>query len=154
MTSNFDDVGDFHQKFNLPNNTYREAEPREVEEEVLRFRMRFLLEELVEFCRGAGYNLTYDLEVLEVDGQVFPRDHAEMFDALLDLVYVALGTAHLFGYPWQTGWALVQIHNMRKHRAASDGSDSKRGSSYDVVKPEGWVPPDIAGLLRRLGWNT
>ncbi len=76
-------------------------------------------------------------------------DHAQMFDALLDLVYVAMGTAHLLGYPWQAGWEAVQAANMAKVRAAADGSDSKRGSSYDVVKPLGWLPPDILAILER-----
>lgn len=157
MTNEFDDVGNFHEKFGLPNTTYHPAEPHEVDEELLRFRMKFLLEEVQEFAAGAGYRLTYDLEEayeFDVPDEQIERNHPEMFDALIDLVYVAMGTAHLFGYPWRDGWALVQLHNMRKHRAAKDGSDSKRGTQYDVVKPEGWVPPDITDLLKRAGWNV
>jgi len=36
---------------------------------------------------------------------------------------------------------------MKKVRAATDGSDSKRGSSLDVVKPEGWIAPDLSDLV-------
>lgn len=42
---------------------------------------------------------------------------------------------------------------MSKVRAQKDGSDSARGSSFDVVKPEGWVAPDIGGLLGECGWG-
>jgi predicted HAD superfamily Cof-like phosphohydrolase len=124
----YDDVGEFHKKFGLP---AFDKGPKEWDEDLLEFRFLFMQEELAEF-RMAMMN----------------RDHAGMFDALLDLVYVACGTAHLQGYPWHEGWERVQRANMAKVRAAKDGSDSKRGSAWDVVKPEGWTAPDIEGLLR------
>lgn len=128
--SNFDDVGDFHEKFGLDNVTHRGAGTRRLDESLLWFRTRFLNEELREFTEA-----------------IVADDPAAMFDALLDLTYVAMGTAHLLGFPWQEGWDEVQRANMTKTRAAADGSDSKRGSSFDVVKPLGWTPPNIAGVL-------
>lgn len=134
--SNYDDVGDFHQKFDLPNTTHQDSGPREFNEDLLGFRLKFLREEVDEFEEG-----------------FYEEDHAKMFDALLDLVYVAMGTSHLQGYPWQEGWYLVQQANMAKVRAQADGSDSKRGSPFDVVKPPGWVPPDIENILIDFGWD-
>lgn len=131
------DVGLFHHRFGLENTLDSEPGPRECPAELMEFRVKFLEEELEEFKEGLAEG-----------------NHAKMFDALIDLVYVAHGTAHLQGYPWQKGWNLVQSANMRKVRAAKDGSDSKRGSSYDVVKPEGWTAPDIEGLLQRHGWEV
>jgi predicted HAD superfamily Cof-like phosphohydrolase len=136
VSSNFDDVGDFHEKFGLDNVTHHGPGPRDVPADLLDFRRKFLQEELDEFDRGREAG-----------------DDAQMFDALMDLVYVAMGTAHLMGYPWQDGWARVQAANMAKVRAAADGSDSKRGSAFDVVKPEGWRPPDIDGLLEQVGFT-
>lgn len=135
--SNFDDVGDFHHKFDLTSVNHEGAGPREVTEELFEFRKKFLYEELDEFIEGWE-----------------EQDFVKMFDSLLDLVYVAMGTAHLFGFPWQEGWDAVQAANMSKVRAAKDGSDSKRGSSFDVVKPEGWQAPDelIAQFLRQKGF--
>jgi len=130
--SNFDDVGDFHEKFELDNVTHHPVGPRDISAEFMEFRIKFLKEELSEFI------VAYDI-----------HDTPMMFDALLDLVYVAMGTAHLLGFPWQDGWDEVQRANMMKIRASSDGQDSKRGSSFDVVKPPNWVPPDIEGVLRR-----
>jgi predicted HAD superfamily Cof-like phosphohydrolase len=77
-----------------------------------------------------------------------------MADALIDLVYVAMGTAHLLGLPWEALWNEVQIANMRKVRAAADASDSKRGSAFDVVKPPGWQPPNIKRILENYGWTV
>jgi predicted HAD superfamily Cof-like phosphohydrolase len=65
------------------------------------------------------------------------------FDALIDIVYVALGTAYLQGFPWQRGWLEVQIANMAKRRAV-DGEGRGTG---DIRKPEGWKAPDIEGVL-------
>ena len=129
--SNFDDVGWFHKKFDLP---VSQGVPREVSEDLLKFRTKFMQEELDEFATATTA--------------------ADQFDALLDLVYVAMGTAHMMGFPWEAGWARVQQANMAKVRASADASDSKRGSSWDVVKPAGWRAPDITGLLDSLGWPT
>jgi len=139
----FHEVGQFHHKFGLDNVTYKSAGPREVDGDTLIFRMKFLCEELEEFFNGVGIsNSNWNVE----------KDQAKMFDSLIDLVYVAYGTAHLLGYPWAEGWNAVQAANMAKVRAQPDGSDSTRGSALDVVKPEGWTPPDIEGILQSWGF--
>lgn len=159
-TPNHHDVGLFHAQFGLDNTTNAEVGPRAFDPELMGFRVNFLLEEVDEFIQAIGAKL--EVSDIVVGGSRVVRaevpedaqvDHAQAFDALLDLVYVAMGTAHFLGYPWQEGWDLVQRANMSKVRAQKDGSDSKRGSSFDVVKPAGWTPPDIEGLLKRAGWN-
>lgn len=166
--SEFDDVGDFHEKFGLDNTSWRHIGPREVPADVLEFRLNFLLEELMETVKAAGghFKPTFiprevwyspDRPELEHIKIVVPGDnkidHAELFDGLIDLVYVAYGTAHFMGYPWRKGWRLVQRANMAKVRAKADASNSLRGHALDVVKPEGWTAPDIKGLLKRFGWG-
>ena len=135
--TNYRDVGDFHEKFGLHNVRGSQGlGPQEVPDELMEFRVKFMREELQEFVDG------FDI-----------GDQAMMADALIDLVYVVMGTAHLMGLPWQELWNEVQRANMTKQRAKADGSDSARGSSFDVVKPPGWTPPDIEGILRRHGWS-
>lgn len=142
-SSNFRDVGDFHEKFGLHRvGDYATFGPTGAENDVhlMDFRVRFLQEELVEFMTG-----------------VSDRDHEQMFDALIDLVYVALGTAHLLGYPWQAGWELVQEANMKKMRASSAEEsllNTGRGHAADICKPEGWTPPQIASLLESCGFEV
>ena len=152
--NNFRDVGTFHHKFGLDHvdcdelcdlrngsrftagDRHFKLDPRV--NPLMQFRLKFLEEELKETIQGAA-----------------EEDHVKVFDGLLDLVYVALGTAHLLGYPWQEGWDEVQRANMTKERAASEAdSRSTRKPSLDVVKPEGWRPPNIAGILRRFGWDV
>lgn len=67
----------------------------------------------------------------------------DQFDALIDLVYVALGTAYLHGFPFAKGWDEVHAANMRKERGVT-----KRGLTHDAMKPPGWKPPDLASILQ------
>ena len=127
----FQDVKDFHNKFELPI-AHKPALPNK---ELLAFRLKFLKEEVCEFEKA-------------VQEQNLP----EMFDALLDLVYVAIGTALILGCPWQWGWEIVHYANMEKRRAQT-AAESKRDSSYDVVKPPKWRPPNIKLLLQQHGWD-
>lgn len=154
--SNFHDVGDFHEKFGLDNTTHHDIGPRQVPDDVLEFRIKFMLEELQEFCEAVGFKIGADptgqLQLTKFRQSNPGVHHALAFDALLDLAYVVFGTAHFMGYPWQMGWKLVQRANMAKIRAKADASDSKRGHALDVVKPAGWTPPNITDLLNRCGF--
>lgn len=123
---NFEDVVAFHDKFEL--NPGGPVDLKLLNPELLNFRYKFLVEECDEFftavCEGKA---------------------AEALDAMIDLVYVAMGTAIVMGVTpklWQQAWDAVQTANMAKVRAARV-EDSARGTTYDVVKPEGWTPPDI-----------
>ncbi len=49
---------------------------------------------------------------------------------------------------WDEMWADVQRANMSKVRAERP-SDSKRGSTWDVIKPVGWVAPNTDGILAK-----
>lgn len=124
--SNFDDVKAFHAKFGVP-----EAQvPAFLDPAAHDFRVKFMQEELQEF----------------IDDSRIGNMHGAA-DALVDLVYVALGTAAMMGLPWQELWDEVQRANISKVRASSDGSNSKRKSALDVVKPAGWRAPDHTAAL-------
>jgi len=163
MSSNFDDVGDFHAKFDLPNVTHEGPYPRQPDPKLMEFRLNFLLEELGELIEAVGAKLELSdivvagsrslLAVVPEDAEI---DHAKAFDALLDLAYVTFGAAHVLGYPWQEGWDRVQAANITKERSIDTSPDrvAQRGGTWDVIKPPGWTPPDIEGLLRERGWDT
>lgn len=115
------DLMQFHSKFGLDAATT----PSIREHSLMKFRLDFLKEELNEILEG------YEEQDLE-----------KVADGLVDLVYVAIGTAELMGLPWDQLWDEVQKANMAKERALKT-TDSKRGSAFDVVKPEGWQPPNL-----------
>lgn len=134
--TDFSDVGDFHDKFGLDNVTHSEPGPRPWNQDLLDFRITCLKEEVDEFEAGVQ------------DG-----DHGQMADALVDLVYFALGTAQLLGYPWEDIWHEVHRANMKKVRSPDPNHDPARGSHWDVVKPKGWQPPNVEGILKRYSFE-
>ena len=119
------DIAAFHEKFGL---AYTGG-PRELPASLAFFRAQFLVEELNEYTEGLKSG---DLE--------------QQLDALVDLVYVAIGTAYLQGFDFDEAWRRVHAANMAKIRTMR-AADSKRGSTWDVVKPEGWQPPDLSDLV-------
>ena len=122
------DINDFQKKFGFK---MREVGAKP-DAPLLHFRLKFLLEELHE---------------LKVDAS---KDDMEgILDALVDLVYVALGTAWLLNLNFAGAWKLVHEANMAKVRAERP-EDSKRGSLFDVIKPKGWKKPDIGSLIDTL----
>lgn len=151
--SYYDDVGDFHRKFDLPND--RDTRPAALAKDVATFRAKFLLEELAEFFEATGFAV--QAHSLRIMGKVLPdfppqgqTDLEDAADALADLVYVAFGTAHMMGLPFDDIWAEVQRANMTKVRASSaQDMRSKRGHAFDVVKPEGFRPPNHAPAIDR-----
>ncbi len=141
------DVLAFHQKFGLL--TFHK--PGHLTKRKLKERVEFLLEELQEFATSC------DLRIADLDGKfqvigtattVGPQDLAGQADALVDLVYVALGTAVMLGLPWNELWDDVQRANMAKVR-----KETHRGHKVDVGKPEGWVPPMTLAILERHGYR-
>lgn len=129
----FSDVGAFHAKMGLP--VAGSAEPRALSYSEFKYRRDFLIEELMEFMEA-----------------YYDRDVAQMGDALVDLVYVALGTAHYMGLPFEELWAEVQRANMAKRRWQEGDAVKPRAAGVpglDVIKPPGWVGPDVEGVIAR-----
>lgn len=126
----WESIREFHQRFELEPQS---PKPALLQGEMAHFRAMFLEEELGEYHDSCSRG-----------------DLAGAADALVDLVVVALGTAYLMNLPWNELWNEVMRCNMAKVRAQHAG-ESKRGSSFDVVKPEGWTPPRIHEILREKG---
>lgn len=77
-------------------------------------------------------------EITELMEAYVANDIVGVADALADLVYVALGTAHMMGIPFDDVFKVVHAANMQKVRGMT-----KRGMVYDACKPEGWVGPEV-----------
>ena len=122
IESYFDNIRQFHEKFNQCYN----GPPKFFDREMDAFRIQFLTEELHEYV---------DSDKLE-----------DKLDALVDLTYVALGTAYLHGFDFDKAWERVHAANMKKVRAER-ASQSKRGTSLDVIKPHGWIAPNLKDLV-------
>ena len=73
-------------------------------------------------------------------------DIVAIADGIADLIYVLLGAALEYGIDMGPIWDEVQRTNMMKEGGGIRG-DGK------ILKPEGWLPPDISGLLKQQGWQ-
>ena len=111
----------FHRRFGSP-----PPEKPDLERFPGALRVRLIQEEADEFAQAVA------------DG-----DPAEMVDALCDLLYVTYGAAVDLGVDLQPFFAEVHRSNMAK-------VGGRRREDGKWLKPAGWTPPDIAGLLARL----
>ena len=135
--------------------------PQWPDQATMDLRVRLVAEEFCEWLRDSGYegNLWiahYD-HVEEVETEVYDwhyesgiepgeeRSLPASADALIDLLYVTVGSLLAMGIDMWPLWAEVQRANMAK--AGGPVIDGKQ------MKPAGWQPPDIAGLLRKQGWK-
>ena len=135
------DIEEFHEKFDL----IYDGRPRALPRDLQKFRQKFLSEELGEYF--SHVDLAYRaLEVSFLDEAEITHHLEEMLDGLVDLVYVAVGTAYLHGFDFAEAWRRVHAANMTKVRAQS-AAHSKRGSTHDVVKPPGWEAPSHTDLV-------
>mgnify|MGYP002513750868 CR=1 FL=1 len=70
----------------------------------------------------------------------------EALDAIIDLIYFAIGRAYEMGITqaqFRQCWNLVQQKNMAKKRGTKN-----RGTEQDACKPDGWIAPDFSGVLK------
>ncbi len=91
-------------------------------------------------------------EFAEYTNAITKKDAAAALDAVVDIVYIALGTAWLFNLPVEKAWEEVQKANMSKIRAKS--KSKKRGTKFDVIKPKDWKAPNIEKIVEEeREWN-
>lgn len=120
MTSNFKLVEEFRLKMQLPVS----ANPHLLPATESSYFARFIMEELSEYLKACEEGKLVDAA-----------------DALVDLTYITLGCAHAMGLPFDELFAVVHNANMAKV-PADETRRSLRGQQYDVVKPDGWQPPE------------
>ena len=94
------DIDLFHKKFGFKKNDTVSIPD---DNELVNFRTAFLLEELAEYTQA-----------------LTKKDTAAALDALVDIVYIALGTAWLFNLPFEKAWEEVQKANMKNGRSVDE----------------------------------
>ena len=108
----FNLVCDFHTKYKLGS--------RPSCKKLQAAKIRHLKEELKEYIKA-----------------VRNSDREQQLDALIDLVYVALGAAYFEQFNFDKAFKTEHAANMKKV-----AMPTKR-SAWDVVKPKGWKAPNI-----------
>lgn len=145
-------VSAFHRVFNQP----ILEEPTVPPNDRVRHRLRLIAEEFFELLDActSGWSaepwMRDDIEA-RVDKYLWTTtikvDIVEVVDALADLDYVVEGTRLEFGIRGMP--VALEVH--RSNMTKVGGSVSPTGK---IQKPEGWKPPDIAGVLRAQGWRS
>jgi predicted HAD superfamily Cof-like phosphohydrolase len=113
----FEDLAELHDKMGFP------RDGRLMTAEFLDFRLKFMLEELIE-----------------MDAAIESKDAPAFVDAVIDLIVVAVGTLDLADVNGQKAWDEVHIKNMQKECRVNPTRTGSGG--FDMVKPAGWEPPD------------
>jgi len=140
-------VASLHRKFDFLNNCLVPGDDDFVRD-VAVFHEKFGLEYKSEPLHPEEWELRHRRlkdEHTEYEEAIAAGDDEEALDALVDLVYIAIGTAYRRGWDFAEAWRRVQHANMTKERG--EPSNSKYGSGFDIVKPEGWVGPDHSDLV-------
>ena len=109
-------VKQFHKKYQLT------SSPNDAK--LQQARIRHMQEELDEYVKA-----------------VKSSDRVEQLDALVDLVYVALGTAYYENFKFNEAFDAVHSVNMKKIQKATERSH------LDVVKPKGWTPANLKEFI-------
>lgn len=118
-------------------------------DDIVRLRLRLVTEEFLELVEACSPEMAAHMGSVAwpaLGGHEIRVDMVELADALGDLDYVVEGTRAAFG-----------IHGKPIANAIHASNMAKLGGSVDIHgklrKPENWVAPDIAGLLREQGWK-
>lgn len=130
----FEAVEFFHEHFRMFSN----HRPGPLNPHLFQVRTTFIGEELNEYVTA------------HAEGNL-----PETLDALIDLMYVIIGTGLLHGWSaedLQEAFRRVHKANMKKIKVRHEG-ESKRGTLYDVKKPKDWLAPDLSDLCER-DYNT
>lgn len=119
-------VTEFHKAFGHP---VAEA-PTMIDAELAKKRFDWMHEELDEFAEA-----------------ILNGDLVKAYDAVLDILYFAVGTAVVMGLDVEAGFDAVHQANMDK--LGADGKPIYRDFDGKVQKPEGWTPPErrLAAVL-------
>lgn len=140
-------VKEFHQEFGHPIATT----PGSIPDDRLRLRLLLIAEEVTELlCAMTGQSLRhsqrYQYRMRSMVREMFSNRSAanlvEVADGACDSHVVISGTCIEFGIPEDVVYEAVHASNMAKKGGATR-EDGK------TLKPAGWQPPDIKGILYR-----
>lgn len=121
------DVVDFHKKYGIQ----YDGKQRMLPPQLKYFRHQRSQEEQREFYHAP--------------------DLANALDAIVDEIYVILGTAHLMGFTPEViaeAWWRVHEANMQKERSSPENPGKYGAVGTDIVKPKDWKAPDLSDLCQ------
>ena len=85
-------------------------------------------------------------EVDELSDAVVKNDQVEILDAVIDIIYIALGTAHECGVLDKVSKAWDMVHENNLTKLGADGKVVKNQNGK-VIKPSNYVSVDLKSLF-------
>ncbi|MEG3613824.1 phosphoribosyl-ATP diphosphatase [Isoptericola haloaureus] len=144
-------VRQFHDAFEVPVNDG--APDLDLPDDRLRLRYRLVAEEFAELTGailGADARAVVEAAVERVvEGSTAEADAVATADATGDLRYVLHGLELECGIPESV---FAEIHASNLAKLGPDGTAVRRADGK-VLKPAGWRPPDVAGVLAAAGFR-
>jgi len=152
MLKTLTDVMKFQNKY-FPGESMKKPDLHNLSDEQkknLEMRLNFLLEEFTETVKAAGFSFNNGKVETGIAADI---SEPEFIDGLLDLTYVIMGTIDLYGFSKELkngktlaeeAWDRIQAANMQKVRATTE---TKRGTTFDCVKPKGWKAPEFDDII-------
>jgi len=95
----------------------------------------------------AMYLKLIDEEVSELHQAVVANDKVEQLDALVDILVVTIGAIHSAGFDGEGAWKEVMSTNFAK--IDRQLGKVRRREDGKVLKPDGWIPPQLENFLKR-----
>lgn len=119
-------VAEFNKAFNIENYIV----PTIPDEATLELRYKLALEELDEFKEAAA-----------------AKDIVGMYDALIDQLYILLGTVHACGMGVALEEGFYEVHRSNMTKLGEDGNPIYREDGK-VIKSERYDPPNLQKVLK------
>jgi predicted HAD superfamily Cof-like phosphohydrolase len=86
-------------------------------------------------------------EVRELTVALDNNDKVETLDALIDILVVTIGSIHSLGADAEGAWKEVMSTNFAK--IDKDTGKVRKREDGKVLKPVGWVPPELAPFVSK-----
>jgi predicted HAD superfamily Cof-like phosphohydrolase len=86
-----------------------------------------------------------DEEADELKVAIDNNDQVETLDALIDILVVTIGAIHSMGADAEGAWKEVMMTNFAK--IDHDTGKVRKREDGKVLKPQGWVPPDLKPFI-------
>lgn len=128
MKDLINNVAEFHRAFGVP----VEGSPTMPNKDVQKLRYDLALEELNEFKDACEKG-----------------DIIEVFDALVDQLYILFGTAHSFGLSDALYAGFEEVHKSNMSKLTAEGK-VLRHPNGKIAKSENFVKPDLNEVLKTI----
>jgi predicted HAD superfamily Cof-like phosphohydrolase len=86
-------------------------------------------------------------EANELAQAITNSDEVETLDALIDILVVTIGAIHSAGFDAEGAWKEVMMTNFAK--IDKETGKVRKREDGKVLKPVGWVPPDLKPFLTK-----